>query len=124
MSFVRAATYLRLSQRVYASSASALVAAPLVGPVSGTRMVFTAVGMAPDNIKEGKVLHPDLMNPAILKAEYAVRGELYNRAMELAAQGREIIYTNGTWAEWDYICDVELGVHFGSSGMQFGMEMH
>ncbi|KDD76740.1 aminotransferase [Helicosporidium sp. ATCC 50920] len=57
-------------------------------------MVFTAVGMAPDNIKEGKVLHPDLMNPAILKAEYAVRGELYNRAMELAAQGREIIYTN------------------------------
>ena len=47
------------------------------------------------NRKEGKVLHPDLINENIRKAQYAVRGELYNRAVQLAAQGKEIIYTNG-----------------------------
>lgn len=47
------------------------------------------------NMKEGKVLHPDLMNENFVKAQYAVRGELYNRAQELSKQGKEIIYTNG-----------------------------
>ena len=45
---------------------------------------------------EGYALHPSTLNPNILKAQYAVRGELYNKAQELAAEGREIIYTNGT----------------------------
>jgi glutamate--glyoxylate aminotransferase len=44
---------------------------------------------------DGYVLHPTTLNPNILKAQYAVRGELYNKAVELAGQGREIIYTNG-----------------------------
>ena len=47
------------------------------------------------NRKEGKVLHPDLINENIKKAQYAVRGELYNRAVQLAAEGKEIMYTNG-----------------------------
>lgn len=44
--------------------------------------------------KDGKVLHPDLLNPRLLEAQYAVRGELYLRAQELKAT-KEIIYTNG-----------------------------
>ncbi|KAF8057870.1 GGAT1 [Scenedesmus sp. PABB004] len=44
--------------------------------------------------KEGKVAHPDLLNPCLLEAQYAVRGELYLRAEELKRQQREIIYTN------------------------------
>lgn len=44
---------------------------------------------------DGYVLHPSTLNPNILKAQYAVRGELYNKAVELAAKGRDIIYTNG-----------------------------
>lgn len=44
---------------------------------------------------DGYVLHPTTLNQNILKAQYAVRGELYNKAVELAAKGREIIYTNG-----------------------------
>lgn len=44
---------------------------------------------------DGYVLHPSTINSNILKAQYAVRGELYNKAVELAGQGREIIYTNG-----------------------------
>lgn len=44
--------------------------------------------------KEGKVLHPDLLNPRLLEAQYAVRGELYLRAEELK-KTKEIIYTNG-----------------------------
>ena len=31
------------------------------------------------------------LNPNLLKAQYAVRGELYNKAVEMAAAGREII---------------------------------
>lgn len=45
---------------------------------------------------DGYVLHPSTINSNILKAQYAVRGELYNKAVELAQQGREITYTNGT----------------------------
>jgi len=44
--------------------------------------------------KEGKVLHEDTMNPKVLKAQYAVRGELYLRAEELRGQGKQIIATN------------------------------
>lgn len=43
--------------------------------------------------KEGKVLHPDLLNPRLLEAQYAVRGELYLRAEELK-KTKDIIYTN------------------------------
>lgn len=50
---------------------------------------------APVYEKDGKVLHPDLLNPKVLKAQYAVRGELYLRGQELQQQGREIIFTNG-----------------------------
>lgn len=48
------------------------------------------------NTKEGKVLHPDLINEHVKSAQYAVRGELYLRAQELLKEGREIIFTNGT----------------------------
>jgi hypothetical protein len=47
------------------------------------------------NSKDGKVLHPDLLNDAVLKTQYAVRGELYLRAEELRKAGKEIIFTNG-----------------------------
>jgi glutamate--glyoxylate aminotransferase len=42
----------------------------------------------------GSVLHPELLNANLLKAEYAVRGELYLRAEQLRKEGREIIFTN------------------------------
>ena len=48
-----------------------------------------------DNVREGKVAHPELLNENLRKAQYAVRGELYIKAMELQAQGRELIFTNG-----------------------------
>ncbi|NJR42521.1 MAG: hypothetical protein HC767_07505 [Akkermansiaceae bacterium] len=46
--------------------------------------------------KDGYVLHPDLINEAIKRTQYAVRGELYLRAMELEKNGMKITYTNGT----------------------------
>jgi len=33
--------------------------------------------------------------------QYAVRGELYNKALELQKQGRELIFTNGGWVVGD-----------------------
>lgn len=45
--------------------------------------------------KEGYVMHPELMNENLRKTQYAVRGEIYFKAQDLAAKGREIIYTNG-----------------------------
>ncbi|GBF93162.1 alanine aminotransferase [Raphidocelis subcapitata] len=44
--------------------------------------------------KEGKVLHPDLINPNILKTQYAVRGEIYLKAEQMRREGRDIIFTN------------------------------
>jgi hypothetical protein len=40
------------------------------------------------------VLTHDSINPAIVKTQYAVRGELYLRAEELRREGREVIFTN------------------------------
>lgn len=45
-------------------------------------------------LQDGFVLHPDLLNPRLLEAQYAVRGELYLKAEELK-KTRDIIYTNG-----------------------------
>ena len=42
-----------------------------------------------------QVLHPDLINENIKKAQYAVRGELYLKGEELRKAGRDILYTNG-----------------------------
>lgn len=47
------------------------------------------------NAKDGKVLHPELLNSAVLKTQYAVRGELYLRAEQLRQQGLPIVFTNG-----------------------------
>lgn len=44
--------------------------------------------------KEGKVLHPDLLNEQLKKTQYAVRGELYLRGEQLRREGKEIIFTN------------------------------
>lgn len=46
------------------------------------------------NVKEGKVMHPDLINEHVKSAQYAVRGELYLRGQELIKEGKEIIFTN------------------------------
>eukprot|EP00798_Chlamydomonas_sp_ICE-L_P005748 gene5748-6041_t len=46
------------------------------------------------NEKDGKVMHPDLINPNIKVAQYAVRGELYLRGEQLRQEGKEIIFTN------------------------------
>jgi len=45
-----------------------------------------------------RVFHPDDINPAVKKAEYAVRGELHLRAVELERQGKEIVHVNGALA--------------------------
>ncbi|KAG2494152.1 hypothetical protein HYH03_007788 [Edaphochlamys debaryana] len=44
--------------------------------------------------KDGKVLHPHLINENVLKTQYAVRGELYLRAEQLRKEGKDIIFTN------------------------------
>ncbi|GBF95821.1 alanine aminotransferase [Raphidocelis subcapitata] len=44
--------------------------------------------------KDGKVLHPDLLNENMRKTQYAVRGELYLRAEQLKQAGKEIMFTN------------------------------
>lgn len=65
----------------------------------GTRFFSSAMpepahdAPAPNEL-EGKVAHPSLLNPDLLKAQYAVRGELYNKALELQKQGRDLIFTN------------------------------
>lgn len=48
-----------------------------------------------DVSKDGKVLHPELLNNQILTTQYAVRGELYLRAEQLRRAGKPIIFTNG-----------------------------
>lgn len=48
----------------------------------------------PHNQIDGKVLHPELLNDAVLKTQYAVRGELYLRAEQLRKEGKDIIFTN------------------------------
>lgn len=45
--------------------------------------------------KDGHVTHPDLLNEAVKRTQYAVRGELYLRAMELQKEGMKITFTNG-----------------------------
>ena len=50
------------------------------------------------NSKDGKVLHPDLLNENMLKVQYAVRGELFLMGEQLRSQGRDIISTNGAFA--------------------------
>lgn len=72
----------------------------LLGGNSSVRM-FGAVpeptssgeGAQPAKV-DGYVLHPSTLNENLLKAQYAVRGELYNKAVEMAAEGKDIIYTN------------------------------
>ena len=39
-------------------------------------------------------LHPSDMNPCFIRPQYAVRGDIYLRAVELKAEGREITYCN------------------------------
>jgi hypothetical protein len=51
----------------------------------------------PVNSKDGKVMHPELLNENMLKTQYAVRGELYLKAEELRQQGHEITFTNGSY---------------------------
>ena len=45
--------------------------------------------------KDGYVMHPDLINEAVKKTQYAVLGELYLRATELEKSGMKITFTNG-----------------------------
>jgi glutamate--glyoxylate aminotransferase len=55
-----------------------------------------------DHSKDGKVLHPELLNNQVLKTQYAVRGELYLRAEQLRREGKPIIFTNcKLWAMLD-----------------------
>lgn len=50
-----------------------------------------------------QVLHPDLLNENMVRAEYAVRGELYHKGEELRKQGREVIFTNGVAPWWPFL---------------------
>lgn len=74
----------------------------------GRYRAFSAVpaAAAPETSEANKIdgyaLHPTTLNRNILKAQYAVRGEIYNKAQELAQQGKDIIYTNGkSIVTWD-----------------------
>lgn len=69
--------------------------------------VYSAVPQPADTTSTNKIdgyaMHPSTLNPNVLKAQYAVRGELYNKAVELAGQGRDIIYTNGGCCRMDVV---------------------
>lgn len=75
---------------------------PVLGKASGSilpdfdRRRSSSAPPLPPKTVDGKVLHPDLMNKNFVKAQYAVRGELYLKAEQLEKAGKEIIYTNGT----------------------------
>ena len=67
-------------------------------PIQASQRSFSSlpetVASPASNVKDGFVSHPSLLNENLLKTQYAVRGELYAKAMELAASGRELIFTN------------------------------
>lgn len=67
------------------------------GTLESSRNVGAAVRLSSSlaHSKDGKTLHPDLLNEHVKRAEYAVRGELYLRAMELQKEGMKITFTNG-----------------------------
>jgi hypothetical protein len=74
-------------------------ASSLMGATFGLGRMFMTTPIHTDNSfshsKEGKVLHPDLLNDAVKRTQYAVRGELYLRAMQLQEEGMKITFTNG-----------------------------
>lgn len=80
---------------------SGLLVKQLRCPVFGNNAPLGSLASSPrfvhKNSKDGKVLHPELLNDAVLKTQYAVRGELYLRAEELRKEGKEIIFTNGQY---------------------------
>lgn len=84
--------------RLSGSMADAPMSSPLLG--FSTRAALAAQGGAMRQYsglpheKQGKVMHPDLFNESILKAQYAVRGELYLAGEALRQAGKEIIFTN------------------------------
>eukprot|EP00180_Rhodochaete_pulchella_P002306 Plantae.Rhodophyta-Rhodochaete_pulchella.ctg3488.p1 GENE.Plantae.Rhodophyta-Rhodochaete_pulchella.ctg3488~~Plantae.Rhodophyta-Rhodochaete_pulchella.ctg3488.p1 ORF type:complete len:511 (+),score=57.11 Plantae.Rhodophyta-Rhodochaete_pulchella.ctg3488:43-1533(+) len=57
-------------------------------------MGTTATRPSSDSIDSGLVLEPSRLNQLVVKAEYAVRGKLYEAAVKRAATGAEVIYTN------------------------------
>ena len=69
--------------------------------------------------KDGQAMHPDLLNPQVKRAEYAVRGELYLRAMELQKEGMKITFTNGVPESWRF-CRCEELRPVRSSGARAG----
>ncbi|BDA47935.1 Alanine aminotransferase 2 [Coccomyxa sp. Obi] len=77
-------------------SVSLAAGGPCHGPSHGFASLPDPIGdeSPPQNSKDGKVLHPDLLNENMVRAEYAVRGELYLKGEELRKQGREVIFTN------------------------------
>ena len=85
-----------------APSLGRLSSSLLEGLKGGQARVFSSLPEPVDapaggspNAVEGYVAHPSALNPNVLKAEYAVRGALYNKAIEMQNEGKEIIYTNG-----------------------------
>lgn len=68
----------------------------MVCAITNGKRFNAAVPQPVDDVieKEGKVLHPDLLNENFKKCQYAVRGELYLKAEELRKAGKEIIFTN------------------------------
>jgi hypothetical protein len=79
-------------QQQWASGARGLSAAASPDPV------YSDPSAPPVNSKDGKVLHPELLNENMRKTQYAVRGELYLKAEELKNAGKPIIFTNGARA--------------------------
>lgn len=89
-------TAIRLCQQLLARQ---LLGAQSAAPASQLRYkAALAAAEEQDNSlphKDGKVLHPELLNENMRKTQYAVRGELYLRAEQLRQAGKEIIFTNG-----------------------------
>eukprot|EP00955_Chlamydomonas_euryale_P110425 366000-Chlamydomonas_euryale.AAC.7 len=104
----------------YAAGLRPLLGGTLSGAAVGTTRSTIAVaasescmpsrGYLTAHEKEGKVMHPDLLNESVVKTQYAVRGELYLRGEQLRQAGKEIIFTNGTHSigAWSLGCHVVM----------------
>jgi len=87
-------TAIRLCQQLLARQVLAAQSAAGAPAATAGARAMSAKGAALANHKDGKVLHPELLNENMRSTQYAVRGELYLRAEQLRTEGKEIIFTN------------------------------
>jgi len=91
---MRSQVALRLARTLLARQAVEAGNAVAAPAAAGLQLQQVANKSTRPHSKDGKVLHPELLNDAMRKTQYAVRGELYLRAEQLRKEGKEIIFTN------------------------------